>query len=55
MEDGIYFEIFAIKDGERYNSHTINIKDVSRILTNSLLDGVEKIVTQSQQEEKSDN
>ena len=41
--NGIYIEIFAMKDGERYNFKTINLKEVSNILVNSLMNGIEAI------------
>lgn len=43
VNDGVYMELFAIKDGIRYNAKTIEIKDVANILTNSLMDGIEKL------------
>ena len=43
MNDGIYMELFAIKNGIRYNSKIVDIKDATNILTNSLIDGVEKL------------
>lgn len=42
-DDGLYMELFAIKDGVRYTRKIINMKDVSKILTNGLMDGVEKL------------
>lgn len=42
-EDGIYMELFAVKDGVRYNAKIINMRDVSTILTGSLMDGIEKL------------
>ena len=42
-DDGLYMELFAIKDGVRYNRKIINMKDVSIILSNGLMDGVEKL------------
>ena len=45
LDDGIYIEVFAIKDGIRYNQKVINIRELSKILTNSMLDGLEKIIT----------
>lgn len=42
-EDGIYAQFFAIKDGERYDTNVINLKEISSILTNSLMDGIEKL------------
>jgi len=44
MKDGIYFEIFAVKDGVRYNAKIIDVKEVSRIMANSVMDGLEKVV-----------
>ena len=44
MKDGIYFEIFAVKDGVRYNVKIINAKEVSGILANSVIDGLGKII-----------
>ena len=29
MKDGIYFEMFAVKDGVRYNAKIIDAKEVS--------------------------
>ena len=43
VKDGIYIELFAVKDGVRYNSKVVNIRDVSTLLTNSLMDGIEKL------------
>ena len=43
LQDGIYIELFAMKDGVRYNTKIVNMKDVSVILTNSLMDGIEKL------------
>ena len=41
--NGIYIEVFTMKDGERYNFKTINLKEVSNILVNSLMNGIEAI------------
>lgn len=43
INDGVYMELFAIKDGVRYNAKIINMKKVTNILTNSLMDGIELI------------
>lgn len=43
--DGVYMELFAIKDGIRYNAKIIEMKDVANILTNNLMDGIEKLWT----------
>ena len=42
-QDGVYMELFVIKDGVRYNAKTVEMKDVVNILTNSLMDGIEKM------------
>ena len=42
-KDGVYMELFAIKDGVRYNAKIVEMKDVANILTNSLMDGIEKM------------
>ena len=44
-EDGIYMELFAIKNGIRYNAKIVNMRDLSVLLTNSLMDGIEKLWT----------
>lgn len=41
--DGIYAEFFAIRNGNRYNANITNLKDMTSVLTNSLMDGIEKI------------
>jgi hypothetical protein len=41
--DGVYIELFAVKDGVRYNAKVVSMKDMSNILTNSLMDGIEKL------------
>lgn len=41
--DGTYMELFAIKDGVRYNAKIVNMKEVSTILTNGLMDGIQKL------------
>ena len=41
--DGVYIELFAIRNGIRYNTKIIEIKDMVNILTNSLMGGIEKI------------
>ena len=42
-DDGIYMQLFCVKDGVRYDMKVIDLKDVSTILTNSLMDGIEKL------------
>lgn len=41
MNDGVYMELFAVKDGARYNAKIVDMKDVANVLTNSLMDGIE--------------
>ena len=43
INDGIYMELFAVKNGIRYNAKIIDMKDMANILTNSLMDGIEKM------------
>lgn len=45
INDGIYMEMFAVKNGVRYNAKIMNMKDVSVMLTQSLMDGIEKLWT----------
>ena len=44
MRDGIYFEMFAVKDGVRYNAKIIYIEEVGRTIANSVFDGLEKVM-----------
>ena len=44
MKDGIYFEIFVVKDGVRYNAKIIDAKEVSGIMANSVIDGLGKVI-----------
>lgn len=44
QNDGLYAEIFAMKDGVRHNSHIVNIDDASKILIDCLVDGIQKII-----------
>lgn len=41
--DGVYAELFAIKNGLRYNAKVVDMRDMTRILTNGLMDGIEKL------------
>lgn len=43
MNDGAYIELFAVKNGVRYNAKIIDLKDVSLKLTNSLMNGIEDL------------
>lgn len=42
-DDGIYFETFAVKEGVRYNNKVTSVKAAAATLTNSLMDGMEKL------------
>lgn len=44
IEDGIYVEILAVKDGERYNVKIVSMKEIATTLTSSLMDGIESLV-----------
>ena len=44
MQDGIYFEVFAVKDGVRYNAKIVDMTTLSLELTNSLLNGINNII-----------
>ena len=44
MKDGIYFEIFAIQNGKRYNAKIIDASEASKIMANSVMDGLGKII-----------
>ncbi len=44
MKDGIYFEVFAVKEGTRYNAKIIDVKEASKILANSVMDGLGEII-----------
>lgn len=41
--DGVYIELFAIKNGIRYNAKIIEMKDMANILINTLMDGIENL------------
>lgn len=43
MNDGIYIELFAVKDGVRYNAKILDMKEATLILTNGLLNSIENL------------
>lgn len=43
LDDGTYAQLFAVKDGKRYDAKVINFKDIAIILTNGLMNGIEKL------------
>lgn len=44
MDDGIYFEIFVAKEGKRINLKIVSLRQLSKVLTNGLMDSIEEIV-----------
>lgn len=43
IKDGIYVELFVVKDGQRYNVKTLSMNEVTKVLVNGLMDGVERL------------
>lgn len=43
-EDGIYADFFAMKDGVRYDTKCMNIREITSMLTINLVEGIEKII-----------
>lgn len=44
MNDGIYLEIFAAKEGKRINLKIVSLRQLSVALTNGLMNSIEEIV-----------
>ena len=44
MKDGFYFEIFAIQNEKRYNVKIIDASEVSKIMANSVVNGLGKVI-----------
>ncbi len=44
MDDGIYLEIFAAKEGKRINLKIVSLRQLSKVLTNGLMNAFEEIV-----------
>ena len=42
-DDGIHVDIYAVKDGKRYDMKTSDIKDITKIMTDNLMNGIEQI------------
>ena len=42
--DGIYVDIFVVKDCKKYLLKTLDIRDVSEILVNNLMNGIDEVV-----------
>jgi hypothetical protein len=41
--DGLYAQLFAVKDGVRYDMKTVSLAEITNAITNSLMDGIEKL------------
>lgn len=54
QNDGLYAELFAVKDGVRYDSHTVSVEDISKILIDSLMDGIQKVIMGEVEESEED-
>lgn len=44
MNDGVYVEFFAVKDGIRYNAKIVSVRDMMLTLTKGIADGFDKIL-----------
>lgn len=40
MEDGLYVSLFAIRNGVRYDFRTMEMKDVTKIMVDSMMNGL---------------
>ena len=55
MKDGIYLELFVTKNGIKYPLKTISLKYFIKVLTNSLMDGIENVINIPLPNEEGDN
>ena len=55
MKDGIYLELFVTKNGIKYPLKTFSLQYFIKVLTNSLMDGIENVVNVPLSNEKGDN
>lgn len=46
-ENGIYADFYVYKDGMEFPIRTLHMKDVSRLLTDGLMNGLENVVNPS--------
>ena len=44
MDDGIYLEIFASKEGKRINLKIVSLRQLSNVLTNGLMNSIKEII-----------
>lgn len=42
--DGIYVDIFAVKDCKKYLLKTLDMRNVSEILVNNLMNGIDEVM-----------
>lgn len=42
-DDGIYMQLFCVKNGVRYDMKVVDLKEFSTTLTNSLMDDIKKL------------
>lgn len=47
--DGIYMEVYVVRDGVRYNVKTIGMQEVSLTLTAHLMDGIEELCSNTKE------
>ena len=50
MKDGLYLQVFAVKDGERFDIKTMPMNELSVALTNGMMDGLYKATCPSEVE-----
>lgn len=43
ISPGLYAQLFAVKDGVRYDMKTVGLAEITTALTNSIMDGIEKL------------
>ena len=43
LDDGCYMQLFAVKDGVRYYDKIVSMQEVSKILAETMMDGIERI------------
>ena len=43
IDDGVYMELFAVKNGIKYSANIISMSEMSTTLVNGLMDGIENM------------
>lgn len=51
MKDGLYVEFFAAKNNIKYPMSSMSLNELTTILTNSFLDGIEKATQKGMEED----